>query len=144
MKHLRRLNESTEQAQSILKEVEECSASLYDYLEDIGIEPLTDLVINQHLDSTGGDSFITIDINDINKYKGDRQHVGVRIYFVLDKNKKDSSTITWMGDDLDKFSKILGHINLMSKKLRGYYFKVSQSTPLSWPGVTFEILVTIE
>lgn len=144
MKHLRKLNESSEQAQLILREVEECSASLYDYLEDIGVTPLTDLIINQHLDSTGGDSYITVHLDDITKYKGDRQQVGVKIYFVLDKEKKDSSTITWMGEDLDKFSKILGHINIMSKKLRNYYFKVSQSTPLSWPGVTFEILVTLE
>ncbi len=145
MKHLRRLNESsTEQAQLLLKEVEECSASLFDYLEDIGVEPTTDLIINQHLDTTGGDSYLAVNMDDIHKFKGDRQHVGVKIYFILDKQRKDSSTITWAGEELDKFSKIMGHINLMSKKLRNYYFKFSQSTPLTWPGVTFEILIVLE
>ncbi len=151
MKYIKHINESLSQQEldKFKNEVDSSIFSLCEYIEDIDVKYYKDYIIyrfwNRHTVDEYG-NFTTMTEEQIMRIlngpnQKDEPKYGFRIHFTIDKKKKDSHIISLTGDEMDTFTKITSHANLIRKKLDNYLVILNISSPASWSATTFELLI---
>lgn len=151
MKYIKHINESLSQQEldKFKNEVDSSIFSLCEYIEDIDVKYYKDYIIYRFWNRNTVDeygNFTTMTEEQIMRIlngpnQKDEPKYGFRIHFTIDKKKKSSHILSLTGDEMDVFTKITSHANLIRKKLDNYFVILNISSASSWPATTFELLI---